>query len=157
MPWRIPDDLRRFRGLTMGGAVIMGRATFESIGRPLVDRLNIVLTRREDYDADGVVVVRDVAEALAVSAEHSPVYVIGGAEVYRDLLPVVERVDLTVVDLTPEGDTILDPFDPEEWSCAGHVEGEGEPAHRFHTLVRGPSEDGLACLPAALVAGASAS
>lgn len=135
----------------------MGRATFESIGRPLVDRRNIVLTRRDDYQADGVIVVRDVEAALAAAAGHSPVYVIGGAEVYRDLLSEVERVDLTVVELTPEGDTILDPFDPEEWHCAGHVDGEGSPSHRFHTLVRGPSEDRLACLPEALVGGASAS
>jgi dihydrofolate reductase len=157
LPWRIPDDLRRFRGLTIGGAVIMGRATFESIGNPLVDRLNIVMTRRRDYDADGVVVVRDTRAALEAASGRSPLYVIGGAEVYRELLPLVERVDLTVVDLTPEGDTTLDPFDPGEWSCAGHVDGEGSPSHSFHTLVRRPSEDGLACLPAGLVAGQSAS
>lgn len=157
MPWRLPDDLRRFRGLTIGGAVIMGRATFESIGRPLADRLNIVMTRRPDYEADGVVVVRDLEAALGAAAGRSPVYVIGGAAVYRAFLPHVERVDLTVVELSPEGDTTLDRFDPDVWSCAGHVDGDGEPAHSFHTLVRGRSDDGLACLPEGLVAGGSAS
>ena len=135
----------------------MGRSTFESIGRPLADRLNIVLTRRDDYAADGVVVVRDIRSALEAASGRSPIYVIGGAEVYRALLSLVQRVDLTVVELTPEGDTTLDPFDPAEWSCAGHVEGDGSPAHSFHTLVRGPSDDGLACLPAGLVAAGSAS
>lgn len=135
----------------------MGRSTYDSIGRPLVDRLNIVLTRRVGYAADGVTVVHDKASALAAAKGHTPVYVIGGAEVYREFLPQVDRVDLTVVHIEPEGDTTLDPFDPEEWSCAGHVDGDGSPAHTFHTLVPGASVDGLACLPAALVVSQSAS
>lgn len=155
LPWRIPGDLRRFKELTLGGVVIMGRATHESIGRPLPNRLNVVMTRRRDYAADDVEVVHDAESALELAAASGldPVYVIGGGQIYEELLPQVSRIDLTVVAATPAGDTRLDPIDPSVWMCVEHSDGEGDPPHRFHTLERTDSNgNGLPCLPAALVA-----
>jgi dihydrofolate reductase len=159
LPWRIPGDLRRFKELTMGGVVIMGRATFESIGRPLPGRSNVVLTRQAAYRPEGVTVVGDpqLAVDMALAAGADPVFVIGGAQVYRELLPSTGRIELTVVASAPDGDTFLDALDGSAWECVEHREGEGEPEHAFHTLHRSQAGNGLGCLPDALVERQSAS
>lgn len=112
MPWKLSSDLRRFKRLTVGHPVIMGRKTYQSIGRPLPDRTNIVLTRDASYEAAGCLVYQSLDEALASEAcRDVEVFVIGGAEVYREALPRADRLYVTFVDYHGEGDTFF-PEDP---------------------------------------------
>jgi dihydrofolate reductase len=98
IPWHLPADLKRFRKLTLGKPIVMGRTTFEHIGRSLDKRPNIVMTRRADYGPDGVTVVRSVDEALAAAGDASELVVIGGGAVFQCFLPVVTRMYLTFVE-----------------------------------------------------------
>jgi dihydrofolate reductase len=115
LPWRIPEDLARFKALTLGNTLIMGRKTFESIGRPLPGRTTVVLTRRDDFHAEGVLVAHDPEEALS-RVEGETAFVAGGADVYRLFLPLASKLLLTRVHGVYAGDTHFPPFDPEEWS-----------------------------------------
>lgn len=107
IPWDLPGDRRRFRELTWGHPVIMGRRTFESIGHPLPGRRNIVLTRRAGYLAEGCVVVHDLRSALEAAGEADELFIIGGGELYREALPLAERVYLTIIHVTAEGDVLF--------------------------------------------------
>jgi dihydrofolate reductase len=109
LPWHLPRDLKHFRALTLGKPIILGRTTFDQIGRPLPDRPNIVLTRRPDYAPAGVIVVRSPAEALGVAARFGAdeTVVIGGGEVYREFLPLADRLYLTIVDGEFAGTTVF--------------------------------------------------
>lgn len=121
LPWRLPEDLRHFKRMTLGKPVIMGRKTFESIGRPLPERHNIVISRDPDYRAAGAVVVATLEAALdeAGSAARATgageVMVIGGAHIYALALPRVERLYVTEVHAEVEGDTFLPPIDWRQW------------------------------------------
>ena len=116
LPWRIPEDLARFKNLTMGGALVMGRATFESIGRPLPGRTNIVLTRTPRWSHEGVILAGSLGEAIDEAASQGQVaFIAGGAEVYRAALAVADRLELTEVDQEPEGDTWFPSVDWSEW------------------------------------------
>lgn len=106
MPWRLSSDLRRFKRLTMGGVLIMGRRTFDSIGRPLPGRRTIVITRRPDWSCDGVETAASPQEAIEKAGEGNK-FVVGGAEIYRELLPRCGQLWLTRVWSTVEGDTKL--------------------------------------------------
>jgi dihydrofolate reductase len=121
MPWHLPDDLRRFRRLTVGHPVLMGRRTFDSIGRPLPGRHNIVLTRQADWSVPGVTAVPNLAEAIAAAgldprARADALMVIGGAELYALTLPIATRIELTRVHAAPEGDTFFPGPDPDQWA-----------------------------------------
>src|SRR5919106_2985761 len=134
LPWRIPEDLARFKKLTMGHALVMGRATFESIGRPLPGRTNIVLTRRANWSHDDVEVAGSVDEALAIAASRGQdAYIAGGAEVYRQTLGIADRLEITEVDLSPEGDTW---FPPVDWSQWREVARQAHPGFTFVTYNR---------------------
>ena len=137
LPWRLPADLQHFKRLTMGKPIVMGRRTFESIGRPLPGRENIVLTRDPDWRAEGVTVAAGLDIALANDVPE--VAIIGGAAVYALALPLADRIHLTEVHASPEGDTLLPPFGPEWREVAREDHGaEGEmPAYSFVTLDRG--------------------
>lgn len=135
MPWHLPDDLARFKAITMGHPIIMGRKTFDSIGRPLLGRLNIVLTRQEGYSPEGVAVARTLDEALALAGASGEVFICGGGEVYREALPLADRVHLTVVHRPFEGDTTF-PELPADFAETAREEGEGEPPHTFITFER---------------------
>jgi dihydrofolate reductase len=122
LPWRMPTDMKRFRTLTLGRPVIMGRRTFESLRKPLEDRDNIVVTRRTDFRtppsvhvAPGIEEALTIARPLAAGRGAEEIAVIGGAEVFRAALPFADRVYLTIVRGKPEGDTHLEPFDPQVW------------------------------------------
>jgi dihydrofolate reductase len=121
LPWRMPTDLKQFRKLTLGKPVIMGRKTYESIGKPLDGRDNIVITRQKGFAPPGVHVVDTVTGAvelgrdLAARRGVGEVAVIGGAEVFRAALPLAQRVYLTLVHGRPEGDIVLGAFAPEVW------------------------------------------
>lgn len=116
IPWRIPEDLRHFRKVTTGHTVVMGRVTFESIGRPLPNRTNVVITRDPRWSAEGVTVVGSIEDALeAASSAPGDVMVMGGAQVYEATLPVADVQILTEVHQTPAGDTYYPAFDRAEW------------------------------------------
>lgn len=115
LPWRLRGDLQRFKQVTLGHPIIMGRRTWVSIGRPLPGRLNIVVTRQPAFDAAGAVVVHSLADALAAAAPAGEAFVIGGAELYREALPQAARLYLTTVQARVEGDTTFPPFDPAAW------------------------------------------
>lgn len=134
LPWRIPEDLARFKGLTMGHAVIMGRATFESIGRALPGRANIVLTRGRDWSHAGVEVAATLEEALEMAASRGlDAYVSGGATVYERALDVASGMELTEVDAEPDGDTW---FPPVDWSRWREVARQTHPGYAFVTYER---------------------
>ena len=115
LPWRLPADLRRFKSVTMGKPVIMGRKTYESIGKPLPGRSNIVVTRDPDYRAQGCQVVHSLDQALEAGAGHAEVMVIGGAELYRQALGRAQRMYLTLVRAEVEGDTLFPDIEPQQW------------------------------------------
>jgi dihydrofolate reductase len=115
LPWRLSSDLRRFKQLTMGHHLIMGRKTFESIGRLLPGRTTVVLTRSEDFDARGAVTAGSLDAALRACAGDDEAFVVGGAEVYRMALPRVDRIHLTEVEAQIEGDTYFPTFDRAAW------------------------------------------
>ena len=104
LPWHLPEDLRYFKATTSGHTIIMGRKTYESIGRPLPNRRNIVLTRQSNWQAPGCDVFRDMPSALAACRDEQEVFVIGGAELYRQALPYAARVYATEIDLEIVGD-----------------------------------------------------
>lgn len=115
MPWHLRDDLKHFKSLTMGHPVIMGRATFESIGKPLPERHNIVLSRQADYCVEGTTVVASPAAALAAAGDVDEVMVIGGGEVYSLFLPMARRVYLTRVHAEFDGDTFFPDLEASDW------------------------------------------
>jgi dihydrofolate reductase len=139
LPWHLPADLKRFKALTMGSAMVMGRKTFESLPGLLPNRRHIVLTRARNWDAEGAEVAHDVAEALAL-AGGEPVSVIGGAEIFELFLPLAHRIELTEVLAEIPGDTFID--DPRssggwrEMASEEHTEEDGQPRFRFVTLER---------------------
>jgi dihydrofolate reductase len=116
LPWRLSADLRRFKALTLGKAVLMGRKTFESIGRALPGRTNLVMSRTLDFAAPGCTLVATLDAARAAAGEHSALMVIGGAEIYRQCLPFASRIHLTLVHTRIEdGDTFFDGWRSAEW------------------------------------------
>lgn len=115
LPWRLPDDMRHVRKLTVGKPLIMGRRTFDSIGRPLPDRISIVLTRDPEFRCDGCLVARTPDEALALAGDAPEVIVFGGAGVFKDYLPRADRIYLTEVDTEGSGDTYFPPLDQSQW------------------------------------------
>lgn len=116
IPWSIPADLRHFRAITTGNTVVMGRRTYESIGRPLPHRTNVVLTRRDDWTAHGVFVAHSVAEAIEqAQAFEGDIMVIGGAKVYAAAMDHADVQVLTEVHSSPAGDTYYPDFDGDEW------------------------------------------
>jgi dihydrofolate reductase len=120
LPWRLPDDLRRFKALTLGKPVVMGRRTWESIGKPLPGRTNIVVSRRSDLLLEGATVVDSLAQAFAAGARHSAgapeVMVIGGAEIYRQALASTTTVHLTRVHARVAGDAYFPELAAEDWA-----------------------------------------
>ena len=117
IPWHLPEDFAHFKRVTVGHPLVLGRTTFEGIGRPLPDRQSIVVTSNPDWQWEGVLVARSVAEAIALGEELDDVVMIGGgAGVYRDALPVATEQVLTEVDAEPEGDTHYPEFDESEWT-----------------------------------------
>lgn len=118
MPWHIPEDLQYFKRTTMGKPVIMGRKTFDSIGRPLPKRPNIVVTRQPEWQADGVKVTNSLEQALSLAptmCNSSEIMIIGGAEIYRQALPLANRLYITQIKASFEGDAFFPEWDVTEW------------------------------------------
>jgi len=136
LPWRLPADLRRFKALTMGKAMIMGRKTFDSFPAPLPGRRHIVLTRNSRWHAPGAEPVPSVDAALALAGPGEAM-VIGGAEVFALFLPRADRIELTEVHVDAQGDVVVPPFDGWRETARENHHADGDrPAHSFVTLER---------------------
>ncbi|PMR69647.1 dihydrofolate reductase [Halomonas heilongjiangensis] len=140
LPWYLPEDLRFFKRMTQAKPLVMGRKTFESIGRPLPGRLNIVVTRDPAFHHEGVRVCHDLASALALADQQATIdacdelMVMGGAQIYAQALPLASRLYLTEVDIEVEGDARFPELDMAEWEVVQRVPGEpaeGQPAYSF--------------------------
>lgn len=137
LPWHLPADLRYFKSVTMGKPLIMGRKTYETIGKPLPGRKNIVMTRDETYKAPGCTVVHTRQEALEAAGDALEIMIIGGAEIYGQFLPQADRIYLTRIDEAFEGDTVFPQLAAEQWrtvSEEAHEADERNP-HPFCWLV----------------------
>lgn len=116
IPWHLSEDFAHFKATTMGGVLVMGRATYDSIGRPLPGRTTIVVTRNPVWSPDGVLVAHSLDDALALAAEQpGETFVVGGTQIYQQALPLATHQVLTEVDLAPEGDAYYPEFDLAEW------------------------------------------
>lgn len=120
MPWHISEDLRRFKAITTGHPVVMGRKTFESLGRPLPNRTNVVITRNPDYVAAGAEVAGSLEDALAMFPGGEEVFVIGGGEIYRQAMSIADRLYITRIGMAFDGDTYFPAIDPLRWRETWH-------------------------------------
>lgn len=139
MPWHLPADLAHFKRVTLGHPMIMGRKTYESIGRPLPGRTTIVVTRQADWTAPGVEVAADVEVALAQArALDDEVFVVGGAQIYAETLAlgVVDKLLVTHIDAAPEGDTYFPKVDWTAWQQTASDSHDGEPSFSIATYLR---------------------
>ena len=138
LPWRIPADMRHFKAVTTGTAMVMGRRTFDSLPKLLPGRRHIVLTRDPGWGARGAETAPSVDAAIALAGDE-PISVIGGAEIFGLFLPLAQTVELTEVHAEPDGDTMMPPLDPSCWrevAREAHGPEEGRPAFDFVRLVR---------------------
>ncbi len=115
LPWKLSADLKRLKAITMGHHLIMGRKTWESLGRPLPGRTNVVITSDKNYKAEGGVVVHSFNEALQTSAHDNEAFVFGGGKIFREALPVVTKIYMTIVHAKIDGDTFFPGLDKNEW------------------------------------------
>lgn len=141
LPWRLPADLKRFKAITLGRPMVMGRKTYESIGRPLPGRRIIVVTRDAAWSAEGVETAPslDAAVALAAERDGTEIVVAGGGEIYAQALPLADRLRLTWVEAEPDGDVRFPEFDRSEWHEVAreqHPAADGRPAFAFVDYAR---------------------
>jgi dihydrofolate reductase len=132
LPWHLPEDLRHFKRLTLGHPVVMGRKTWESVGTPLPGRHNIVVTRQRGYQADGADVAPSLQAALGLVRDEPEVYVVGGAEIYAQALPLADTIHLTVIhtrDVT--GDAHFPPFEGQDWALAEERQHPADDRHAW--------------------------
>lgn len=115
LPWHLPADLKHFKKITLGKPILMGRNTYESIGRPLPGRCNVVITRESDYQAPGCVIVNSIEQALAVTRNNAEIVVIGGALLYEAMLPLVQRLYMTIIHHAFDGDTFFPTLNQDDW------------------------------------------
>jgi len=115
IPWHLPNELRLFKSLTMGHHIVMGRRTYESIDRLLPGRTTVIVTRQRDYGVPGAIVAHSIEDALDACKGDSEIFVIGGADLFRETLPIADRLHLTVVDAEPDGDTFMPEVDMSAW------------------------------------------
>ncbi len=113
--WHLPADLKRFKQVTSNHHVIMGRKTYESLGKPLPNRTNIIITRNGDFKADGCVIVNSLEQAIEASKEDRNPYILGGAEIYKQAIEIVDKLDLTFVHHTFDADVFFPEIDPKIW------------------------------------------
>jgi len=140
LPWHLSEDLKRFKRITTGKPIIMGRLTHESIGKPLPDRRNIVISSREGLEIEGCEIVATPDAALALVADAEEVMIIGGGKVYEQVLPMADRIYMTRVDAIPDGDTFFPEINNEEWQVVEQenisADKSGELGYSFITLDR---------------------
>jgi dihydrofolate reductase len=123
--WHLPEDLKNFKKLTLNSIVIMGRKTFESIGKPLPKRLNVVLTKDKDFRPNNCIVYDDIRDVIRDFAEEYQVFVIGGGEIYTQFFPHIKRIYVSLVDGEYVGDTYFPEYSTEDWKCLFEEQKEG--------------------------------
>jgi dihydrofolate reductase len=128
--WHLPKDLRHFKDITAGGTVIMGRKTYDSVGRPLPKRRNIVITR-QDIQIEGCEVVNSLDAAIALCKDEQEVFIVGGAEIYRQAMHITNRIYLTIVHHSFDADTFFPEIDYKEWKEVDHEDHETDEKHAF--------------------------
>ena len=132
LPWSLPADLKRFKQLTSGHHVVMGRKTFESIGKPLPGRTNVIITRQPDYKVDGCTIVHSLDAALAATKGDDEAFIIGGADLYAQALPLVDRIYITEVDLkVAGGDAHFPVVDLTGWNVVAKIVCEADDKNSF--------------------------
>ncbi len=129
LPWRLPQDMKRFKRLTMGHTVVMGRKTYETLDGPLPGRRNVVLSRDPDRRYDGADVVATLDQALRLAGDDDEVFIAGGAELYRLAIDRADRIYLTVVHAEPDGDAFFPPFDESDWVLQADEPHEADERH----------------------------
>lgn len=125
LPWRLPEDLKRFRAITTGHHIIMGRKTYESLGRLLPGRTTVIVSRNPAYQVPGAIVVESLQKAIAACGADAEVFVIGGAQLYREALPMADKLYLTLINADFEGDAHFPQYDPAGWSETSRESGVG--------------------------------
>lgn len=135
MPWHLPKDLAYFKKVTLGSPVIMGRKTFESIGKPLVNRLNIVITRNKDLEfPEGVVKCQSLKEAIELTKEHEQAFVIGGGTIYNEAIKFADKLYITYIDANIEGDTYFPEYALDEYQLITEIK-EPKDEKNAHDLI----------------------
>lgn len=131
LPWRLSADLKRVKTLTMGHHLIMGRKTFESFGKPLPGRTNVIITRNKNYVAEGCIIVTSLNEALEKSEGDDETFIFGGGEIFRQALPLVNKIYMTRVHTHIEGDTFFPELNMKEWKEIFHQDFEADEKNNF--------------------------
>lgn len=139
IPWHLPDDLKMFKRLTMGHHIVMGRKTYESIGRLLPGRTTVIVTRQPEYAVPGAIIAHSLHDAINAAARDDEIFVVGGAELLREALTIADRMHLSLVDAEPDGDTWMPDFDAALWS---EVVSEEKPGYRYVMLERNRTVEG---------------
>lgn len=134
--WQIPEDMKRFRQLTLGKPIIMGRKTFESIGKPLPNRKNIILTRDRNYKAQGCITTHSPDEALKAARGSEEIMIAGGEQIFREFLPMANRMYLTFIDEDFEGDAYFPEYNKDEWKETKREEHKNDYKYTFVDLER---------------------
>ncbi|HBK70416.1 MAG TPA: diacylglycerol kinase [Flavobacteriaceae bacterium] len=129
--WHLPNDLKRFKKVTSGHDVIMGRKTFESLGRPLPNRTNIIITRNKNYKAEGCIVVNSLEAALNTATDANP-YILGGGNIYSQAIKIADVLDLTLVDAELEADVFFPEIDTEIWKETSREDFKADEKHEYN-------------------------
>lgn len=129
--WHLPDDFKRFKALTTGHYIIMGRKTFESFPKPLPNRTHVVITRNKKYQKEGAVVVHSIEDALALAKDDSQPFIIGGGEIYKQGLPFTDKIELTRVHATVDADTFFPEIDESKWALIAEEYHPIDEKHKF--------------------------
>jgi dihydrofolate reductase len=137
IPWHLPNELKLFKRLTMGHHIVMGRKTYDSIARLLPGRTTVIVTRRSDYEVPGALIAHSVAEAIAACEGDEEIFVIGGADLFRETVAIADRIYLTTVDAEPTGDTFMPDVDMSEWNeaSAEAFDKDDKHAHSYRLAV----------------------
>ena len=131
LPWRLPDDLQHFKKLTLGHSIVMGRKTWESLPGVLPDRRHIVITRDLDYTSAEAEIVHSVEDAISLVPASQPVFIVGGANLYEQLMPQAQRMELTLVDAEPQGDAFFPEWDSKQWQEVSREHHAADERHQF--------------------------
>jgi dihydrofolate reductase len=137
IPWHLPNELKMFKALTMGHHIIMGRKTYESIGRLLPGRTTVIVTRQREYRVPGAIIAHSIGEALDACRSDDECFVIGGADLFREAAALADRVYLTVVDAEPPGDTFMPEFGLDDWrvTSSQSFAQDDRHAHAYHLTI----------------------
>ncbi len=134
LPWHLPEDLKRFRALTMGHHIVMGRKTYESLGRLLPGRTTVIVTRNANYAVEGALIANSLKQAIKMCARDDEIFLIGGAELYQDALKVANKLYVTEIELAVEGDAFFPEIDLNIWKATARETHQSDNGLVFHYL-----------------------